>query len=154
MTFFLLFWTVMLYNFISALSATGLKEVCPDFVTKFTNANSLKVFSPNEKVGGAFYSGGGAGGGGGESGAGGIVEAIDGIWNWLTSVWDLLQGALGFLGSFVGMIGNFVLIMTTNCPDIGWIKIIFMIVFLPMFMGMMYIIIRLIKSMIPTVGGD
>jgi hypothetical protein len=153
-TFFLLFWSIMIYNYIDTLTKTGnIRDMCPDFYNKF-NLNNLNVFSPSEKVGGAFYSGGGTAGGGGNSGAGGIIEAIDGIWNWLTSAWDLLQGALVYLGSFVGLMTNIILIMTSNCPSIQWINTIFLLVFIPMFVGLTYILIRLIKSLIPTIGGD
>jgi hypothetical protein len=60
----------------------------------------------------------------------------------------------GFIGRVYGIMASFFLLLTTNCPLIAPIKVVMYVFFIPFVIGMSYILIRLLKSMIPTIGGD
>ena len=179
LTFFGIFFSFLIYNYISSLVLSGtLLNSCPDFTSQFnqlttlsfskstvTNPTGCNPLDVDCKVGGGFSQGGGQGGGGGSSGARGtsnwwdfIVDPLNGILNFFKGITSWIGNALSTLTDFtskmLGIMGSFFLIFTTGCEAILPIRIFLMAVFIPFIIGFLYITVRLIKSMIPTVGGD
>jgi hypothetical protein len=66
----------------------------------------------------------------------------------------IINTVISFFGWMYGIFATYIVIFTTSCPEMLPLKYILGVFFAPMIIGISYILIRLLKSLIPMIGGD